>query len=198
MMKRMFWFALGISTGVPIGGLIGYFWTKNKLEEIAIAERIAEDEAWEKAVNDAYDALQKDAEDAHATYHPEVSKDPTNYTAYYDEAREEAAEEVKEPDFELQDTVKENITNEIGSAVVVDEDTFGEKREYDIQDWTYYTVDEEYVNEQNEVIENPEYFIGNSIEVREFEDYGDPQILLVNDKLCTYYQITKVFGAFSD
>lgn len=194
MNKGMFWFAIGLGTGIPIGSIIGYFWTKNKLEEIADAERTAEDEA----VKNAKEALEKVAEEAHATYRPEVSKDPTNYTAYFDDAREEAAEKVEEPDFELQDTVRENIANEIGSAVVVDEDTFGEKRDYDIQDWTYYTVDDVYVNEQEEVVENASYFIGNSINVKEFEEYGDPKILLVNDKLCTYYQITKVFGAFSD
>ena len=193
MNKTLLAFLTGASLGFGVGAVAGYFWTKNKLEEIS-NEPIEEFEEAEEEIRET----RKKASEISKTYRPEVSNDPTNYTAYFDEAREEAAEEVAEPDFELQDTVRENIDNEIGTAVVVDEDTFGEKRDYDIQDWTYYTVDEVYVNEQEEVVENPSYFIGNSINVKEFEEYGDPKILLVNDKLCTYYQITKVFGSFSD
>lgn len=193
MNKTLLAFLTGAGLGFGVGAVAGYLWTTKKLEEIS-NEPIEEFEETEEDIRET----RKKVSEISKTYRPEVSNDPTNYTAYFDEAREEAAEKVEEPDFELQDTVRENIANEIGSAVVVDEDTFGEKRDYDIQDWTYYTVDDVYVNEQEEVVENASYFIGNSINVKEFEEYGDPKILLVNDKLCTYYQITKVFGAFSD
>lgn len=196
MNKTLLAFLTGASLGFGVGAVAGYLWTTKKLEEIS-DESTQEFEETEEEIRET----RKKVSEISETYHPEVSKNPEDYTAYFDEAREEAAKEVAEPDFELQDTVGENMADMAKGAHAVSEDEFGEKREYDMQDWTYYTVDDVYVNEQDEVVENFDYFLGNGPEIYDFEDsvsQDERTLWIVNDKLMTYFQITKIYGSYND
>lgn len=133
---------------------------------------------------------------SHSISEPEYNKmlDELGYTD------KEMQELLDDPDVTVEEhDGKYEIYMEPGTEIVepytIAPEEYGEKDDYDTKSWTYYS-DFVLVDEEGEIISDPESIIGNALS--QFGEYEDDSVCVRNDNTECDYEILKHEKTFSE
>lgn len=201
-MKNLLYFGAGLIIGAAAGLFAGKFYFKNKYEEIADNE-IKEMEDYYRA-SDEYSRKSKDVEeDIREEEEPEVEerskrkkkeKIYTDYTSYYDKA--EHGEEIEEA-IRRNEELKE-IRKSGKPPKIISQTAIGDlPEEYDEECLLFYALDQTLTDEDENIIDDPDILIGDSLTKYNFVDSDEERIYVVNYVLEKVYEIVKVYENFT-
>ena len=108
------------------------------------------------------------------------------------------SEELKEYEDQLKDfgySVKIEEDTDVVQPYVISPEEFGDKPGFDTESWTYY-ADLVLTNEDDEIVGNPENFIGDGL--NHFGDFDDDSVYIRNENAKCDYEILKHIRPFSE
>lgn len=115
-----------------------------------------------------------------------------NEAGYTTSISSEPLEEEKEEDLF---TVQVENEDEGVRPYVISPEEYGDKNGYDARTYTYY-VDNILTDEDDNIVGNPERYIGDGLE--HFGDYDDCAVFVRNDNLKCDYEILKHNGTYDE
>lgn len=226
MNKKGLYFAAGLSLGAAVGSLVTYLVTRNYiwdkaesemdairevyLEEIA-KEAIKEDKPKKKVsdlINNNPDlsrvkeALKKNWEKPplKATLEAELAESEHPTDSDEDEKWEDVDPEEAEAFDRAMNYEEEKRQVENDYPVIISD---GEKAElgpnWNDRNWTYFTEDDEMVDEDDQIVEDFRRFVGNVLDDSGWlSDMDEDEVIVKSGEFMSVYTISKLFGAFSD
>lgn len=216
-LKNIIIFVGGVTAGAA-GGILGtkqYFKKKyaEKADQDIEAMRIWYDEQVDAIIN----YLPEENEDGEVISEEKVVEesvkkhgDSVNYSSKY-KRKNKPFEDVygdlgetlsEEDEAALAETIansEESKSNYGRAPKIISEDSLGELPGYiESSVLMYYTEDDVLTDEEDNIIDDPEYFVGNCLEQFDFKHSDESVIFVRNFSLDTVYEISKVDGAFHD
>lgn len=170
MRKHILYGLFGIAVGVALGALRDY---KKNHEEV----KTGADVETEEDIDEDIDGMEEYEEPS-----KEESDNHKEYTNYSDLTKPYRTTEKKE----------QTVRNK---PVVIPPDEYGEE-EYYTQIEFVYCADGVVLNEDQEIVENPEKYIGDGL--KHFGEYEDDSVYVRNDKLKSYFAVLKDFRKSTD
>lgn len=171
MRKHILCGLFGFAVGIALGAIRDY---KKNHEEVKTGADISEGESYEDI--DDIDDMEE--------YEPETTSEPEqrDYRAYSDLTKQYRTSEKKE----------QTVRNK---PVIISPDEYGEE-EYYTQIEFVYCADGVLLNEDQEVVENAEKYIGDAL--NHFGEYEDDGVYVRNDQLKSYFAVLKDFRKSTD
>ena len=188
-MKNLFIFLLGATAG----SLITWKLIEDKYKKIAdeeiesVKEKFKEREEKEKKSKNEYNTYK------------DIIKDLNYDNDEENEENKESENNIKKFSTSVSELVKENIDNvqkensRLSNIEIITSDEFGDLEGYDSSYWTLYS-DNILVDEFNNVITEPELFLGNALDNFDDED----SVFVRNHDTSTDYEILKVLEKWKE
>lgn len=203
-MKKLLYFGAGLIVGAVAGVFAGKFYFKTKYEEIA-EDEIAEMEEYYRQ-SDEYARKSRDIKEDDSPSSEDFDEKPktrrrkkekhtnVDYTAYYDtEDHKEEIEEAIKRNEELEEIRRSGKPPKIISKTAVGD----LPAEYDEECLLFYALDQTLTDEDDNLIDDPNILIGDSLTRYNFTDSDEEEIWVVNTSLEKVYQIVKVYENFT-
>lgn len=170
MRKHILCGLFGIAVGVALGAIRDY---KKNHEEVKTGADVETEENNYEDIDDMkeYEEPEKEGPD-----------NRREYTNYSDLTKPYRTTEKKE----------QTVRNK---PVVISPEEYGEE-EYYTQIEFVYCSDGAVLNEDQEIVENPEKYIGDGL--KHFGEYEDDSVYIRNDKLKSYFAVLKDFRKSTD
>lgn len=203
----MYKYVLTFTTGAAAGFAVAYIFVKKQYEE-RISKHEEEIQSVKEYAKKLVEAYKNEAMKAEKKFEMSISKSEENivkeYTDYSALTREYDAsvkEDTDEEDLEenedyLEGLALSEITNSKKGPFIISADEYDELPSVEGQVLYYYANDGALVNEDEEMVEDPERFVGDLLISSGFTDDTSPVIYIRNLLLGSDYEITKVFSSF--
>lgn len=125
-----------------------------------------------------------------------MSKDKVDYSTYYPDDHPQD-DEPEEDVSEVINTVN-NKRSDRKYAKIISYDDYGSLPGYDYKELYYYQGDDTLVDDQEDIIDNPELLLGDALTKYGFKTSDERTIYVRNEDFSCDYEITKVFQRFTD
>lgn len=195
-MNNIVAFGIGLITGGGIGAGITYYICKKKLE----GER-----AKIRAEYKEYYARKQEEEDEAKIKHVKVIPDkplPKEYTDIVAGYTVNEPHEVTQEDLINETENIERMHNELAKnhdkPKILQAESFGEIDSYDCESLTYYVYDKTLVHEDNTLVDDPAFLLGDALERYGWADDDEciDALYVRNYKLQRDLEVIKVFGEY--
>ena len=133
-----------------------------------------------------------------------INTEKTNYGAKFQRGEVDPAEkESPKEDGEDEDYLASKRLNDMRGdpnhvPEVISEDEYGSNPVYEAAEWTLYLGDGVVANENDEMIDDPDYFVGDLINSTGFEQGDEPTMCVRNYEVGMDIMITKAYSSYSD
>lgn len=115
-----------------------------------------------------------------------------DYTKYYSKDGSEVEEETIEEVNEMADeTYKEPTVS--SSIELISSNDYGHMVGYDFKELYLFAGNNVLVDEDDEVIDDPGYLLGNLMETSEFTSNGEEELYVRNNRISSDFRITKLY-----
>lgn len=186
-------FAVGAIAGAVCGvlGTRGYF--KAKYEEEAEAE-ISEMRDYTNKKKERLDQLEKEQRERE-NYRSKIFEN-----AYDDSEDDDAPEGTHVVTDEERDYLEgQEISSKRSNVIkLIPVDAYGSEPGFDVGTLFYYTEDDILATEEEERIDNPEFYVGNCLDKFGFRDNDESSIYIRNYRVQYDYEICKVRSSFEE
>lgn len=112
-----------------------------------------------------------------------------DYRAYYN--RGEMEDEVKETKEETDEKYKEPTI--LSDIEIISSNEYGHMVGYDFKELYLFAGNNVLVDEDDEVIDDPGYLLGNLMETSGFDSDGEEEICIRNNRISSDFRITKLY-----
>lgn len=125
-----------------------------------------------------------------------MSREKVEYTSYYPKDDHPEDDPPEEDLKEVIDTV--NNKRQKKFAKIISYDEYGALPGYDYKELYYYQGDDTLVDDQEDIIDNPESLLGDALTKYGFKASDEKVIYVRNEDFSCDYEVTKVFSRFSE
>lgn len=190
--KSVIFFGLiGIAIGFSVGCSIGYFYNKKQLKTL----NDSMDEQMKKLQETIY-AKKEELRKINNAAKEEAKNAVKRYSGEFNQEEETNDDEVDEED---EGRILTEEAAKRTPELIDDASFYNTCMYYDKITWTYYAQDDILANEDEVIVDDPERYLGNLLDVSGFlRDPAVTEIFVRNASLSTDYLITKMDASYAD
>lgn len=225
--KPILWFLSGVVSGSGVTVLVMREHFRKKYEERADAEIEEMEKFYAKKVDEIIQYFPDNEEDLKFVVKVDEDeeterKEPrtVNYTKMYANKHPERAElteeDLEELAAECESPSEDDVEDESMEAAakratedhranmhrppkIISEEALGELPGYiENQTLFYYSLDDTLTDEDDQIIDDPDYLLGDTLDKYNFRESDEKMIFVRNFALDTVYEVQKVDGAFEE
>ena len=207
-MKNLLVFLGGVATGVAGGVLATKQYFKKKYQEEADTEIDEMDQYFKKKYEDLLNLFDEEEKIEEPTVEKKSHKEKTQYDKAYHGANDLTDEEKEDLDSLLENPTdeeigeamtKEHLANKNRSPRIISEESLADIPPYfDQKVLFFYRLDDVVTDEEDEVIDDPDYLLGDCLDKYNFRESDEKLIFVQNFALDTVYEVQKINAAHYD